>query len=225
MNGLIEEAINTALNNPRDWKIALLVLVILVATGLFTGFIQKIIAFLFKSEKMKPHSGHSQAQKVNIIGSYNTVEGQSIDTETRIQTKEEKKQNDKIHIQCQIETLTIDNIGEGISFVFINDRYFATLEEIDRLCSKSKLAQRIYDLTEKQISDLIRLFKLFNPNGITVSYSEDLRTAIAKELEYRNISLEIIVNAEVAKRLPFQKLKNNHFGIDNHTLGVFVNKK
>ncbi len=58
-----------------------------------------------------------------------------------------------------------------------------------------------------------------------MSYSEDLRTAITKELEYRDISLEIITTAEVAKRLPFQRLKNSHFGIDNHTLGVFVNKK
>ncbi|MHA1401443.1 MAG: hypothetical protein ACTSQE_13925 [Candidatus Heimdallarchaeaceae archaeon] len=225
MNELIEEAINTALNNPRNWKIALLVFAILVAIGLFTGLIQKIITSLFNKGEKKTRSGYDQVQKVTIIGSYNTVEGQSIDTKTQIQTKVEEKQDDKAHIQCQIENLTIDNIGEGLSFVFIGNRYFASIKEIDELCSKSKVVQNIYDLAEKQLVNLIRLFKLFNPNGITVSYSKDLRAAIAKELEYRDISLEIVITDEAAKRLPFQRLKNSHFGINNHSLGVFVNKK
>ncbi|GEM_PF-5581866 len=225
MNELINEAINTALNNPRDWRIAILVIAILVAIGLFTGYFQKLIARIFKRNNKGKFERSNQSQKITIVGSYNSIEGQTIGTEMRTQTKAVKEQNNKTHIQCQIETLTIDNVGDGLSFVFIDNRYFASIEEINGLCSKSKVVQGAYNLTEDQVVQLLSLFKLFNPNGITVSYSEDLKTAIARELEYRDISLEIITAIEVAKRLPFQKLKNNHFGANNHSLGVFVNKK
>lgn len=60
MNELIKEAINTALNNPRDWRIALLVIVVLVVIGLFTGYLQKIIDWIFVKIV-----GRSKTQSVN----------------------------------------------------------------------------------------------------------------------------------------------------------------
>jgi len=51
MKDYIREAINTALNYPRDWKIALLVVLILIFIGLITGCIQKFIDRLFKTKK------------------------------------------------------------------------------------------------------------------------------------------------------------------------------
>ena len=225
MSGLVREAINTALNNPRDWKVALLVVAFLIVIGLFTGVTQKFITFILGRGNKKNYRGSDRSQKITVIGSYNTIEGQSIDAETQVQSDVTKRQKNKAHIQCQIETLVIDDIGDGLSFNFIDNRYFASLGEINKLCSKSKIIQGVYELTEDKVVNLVCLFKLFNPNRIAVSYSENLKVAIAKELAYRDISLEIITAVDVAKRLPFQKLKNNYFGVSNHNLGVFVNKK